>query len=380
MKHLVLAGGGHAHLHLLKALAARPWPDVDVTLVAPHARQIYSGMVPGWMAGHYRIEQCAAPLGPLARAAGVRLIQDSVNGLDAGKRIVRTAVSGDLAYDALSLDTGADIDCSCLAATGAQLLPIRPLENFVVGWTRLLESLVARGRASIAVVGGGAAGVELALAAGYRLTRGLGAANVQVTLVTGPQLLPGHGRRIVARVGRTLVEHGVNVAGGYAAGAPNGLHLDDGSELAVDVVIAATGVRPAAWLGSSGLALAGDGFVAVHQGQQSISHREVFAAGDVASRVDAPHAKSGVYAVRAGPVLTANLERMLNGLPPLADQPQRRSLYLLATGPREAIMSWGGVAAGGRWAWKWKDWIDRRFVSQYHSVNANRSGEKHESA
>lgn len=380
MKHLVLAGGGHAHLHLLKALATRAWPGVAVTLVAPYARQIYSGMVPGWMAGHYRIEQCAAPLGPLARAAGVRFIEDSVSGLAAGQRRVRTSASGDLAYDALSLDTGAEIDCSCLAATGALLLPIRSLENFVVGWTRLLESLATQGRAAIAVAGGGAAGVELALAARYRLTRELGATNVQVTLVTGPQLLAGHGQRIVARVARTLAEHGVAIASGYAAGAPNGLQLDDGSRLDADVVIAATGVRPAAWLATSGLALAGDGFVAVNQGQQSLSHPEVFAAGDVASRIDAPHAKSGVYAVRAGPVLTANLQRMLNGLPPLAYQPQRRSLYLLATGPQEAIMSWGGIAADGRWAWKWKDWIDRRFMSQYHLGNANRSGEMHESA
>lgn len=224
MKHLVLAGAGHAHLHILKALAARPWPDVAVTLVAPHARQIYSGMVPGWMAGHYRIEQCAAPLGPLARTAGGRFIEDSVSGLAAGKRMVRTAGSGNLAYDALSLDTGAEIDCSCLAATGVQLLPIRPLENFVVGWTRLLASLLTRGRAVLAVVGGGAAGVELALAARYRLSRELGAANVQVTLVTGPQFLAGHGQRIVARVARTLAEHGVSVASGYAAGTPNGLH------------------------------------------------------------------------------------------------------------------------------------------------------------
>lgn len=380
MKQLVLAGGGHAHLHLLKALAARPWPDVEVTLVSPQARQIYSGMVPGWMAGHYRIEQCAAPLAPLARAAGVRFVQDSVSGLDAGKRIVRTSMSGDLAYDALSLDTGAEIDCSCLAACAARLLPIRPLESFVVGWTRLREALGEQGRADIAVVGGGAAGVELALAARYRLARDLGAAQVRVTLVTGAALLPGHGKRVVARVVRTLAHHRVGIVSGYAAGTPSGLQMDDGSLLAADAVIAATGVRPADWLNRSGLALAGDGFVAVGPGQQSLSHSEVFAAGDVASRIDDPHAKSGVYAVRAGPVLTANLERRLAGLPPRAYHPQRRSLYLLATGPREAILSWGGLSAGGRWAWMWKDWIDRRFMSQYHSVIAQRAGEMHESA
>ena len=92
----------------------------------------------------------------------------------------------------------------------------------------------------------------------------------------------------------------------------------------------------------------------------------MFAAGDVASRVDAPHAKSGVYAVRAGPVLADNLFRALAGAPVLSYRPQRRSLYLLATGPKSAIVSWGGFSAGGRWAWRWKDWIDRRFMRQYH--------------
>lgn len=380
MKQLVLAGGGHAHLHLLKALAARSWPNVEITLVSPYARQIYSGMVPGWMAGHYSIEQCAVPLEPLARAAGVRFIQDSVSGLDADRRMVRTATSGDLAYDALSLDTGSEIDCSCLAACGARLLPIRPLENFVVGWTRLREALGKQGRADIAVVGGGAAGVELALAARYRLARDLGTAHVRVTLVTGAALLPGHGHRVAARLARTLAHHQVDTVSGFAAGALSSLQLDDGSLLALDAVLAATGVRPADWLKRSGLALAGDGFVAVGQGQQSSSHPEVFAAGDVASRIDDPHAKSGVYAVRAGPVLTANLERWLAGLPPLAYRPQRRSLYLLATGPREAILSWGELSASGHWAWIWKDWIDRRFMSQYHLGRAHTTGEMHESA
>jgi NADH dehydrogenase FAD-containing subunit len=103
----------------------------------------------------------------------------------------------------------------------------------------------------------------------------------------------------------------------------------------------------------------------VGDGQQSASHAAVFAGGDVASRVDAPHARSGVYAVRAGPVLAANLPRALAGEAPLSYQPQRRSLYLLATGPKSAIVSWGGFAASGGWAWHWKDWIDRRFMRQY---------------
>jgi pyridine nucleotide-disulfide oxidoreductase family protein len=378
MKRLVLAGGGHAHLQVLKTLAARPWPGVEVILVSPYDRQIYSGMLPGWMAGHYRLDQCAAALGPLAEAARARFIEDSVTAVDAGRRVIQTAKSGPVGYDALSLDTGAQVDSSCLAATGARLSPIRPLENFVVDWTRLIDECRQQGKATIAVVGGGAAGVELALAARYRLALELGEAQVRVTLVAGSGLLPGHCPSVVARVTRTLARHRVEVVQGYAAGCPAGLQLNDGTIVPADCVIAATGVQPSTWLAESGLALAGDGFVAVMDGQQSSSHPDVFAAGDVASRIDAPHAKSGVYAVRAGPVLTANLERALTGRPPLSYQPQKRSLYLLATGPKEAIMSWGGLSARGRWVWQWKDRIDRRFIRQYDLGQATALGGKHE--
>lgn len=365
MKRLVLAGGGHAHLHILKSLAGQRWPGVEVVLISPYARQIYSGMVPGWIAGHYSLDQCAAALAPLAERAGVRFIKDSVTRMDAARRVVHGALSGEMAYDVLSLDTGALVDSSCLAATGSTLLPIRPLENFVVGWDRQLEKFRQQGEARLVVVGGGAAGVELALAARHRLLNELGTKHVHVHLIAGGGLLPGFGPRIVARVSRALEKHGVVVTNAYAAGTPSGVRLENGDEIGADCVVVATGVQPAGWLAESGLARSSDGFVAVADGQQSGSHPEVFAAGDVASRIDSPHAKSGVYAVRAGPVLVTNLRRMLAGSSPLAYRPQKRSLYLLATGPQEAIMSWGGWSASGHWAWRWKDWIDRRFMRQY---------------
>lgn len=380
MKRLILAGGGHAHLHVLKALAARPWPGVEVTLISPYARQIYSGMLPGWMAGHYNLDQCAAVLQPLLKAANVHFVQDSVSGLNAKRQVIHTLKSGDIAYDALSLDTGAQVDSSYLAATGAKLLAIRPIESFVVDWIRQVDIFKQLGKASLAVVGGGAAGVELALAAHYRLSLELGESNVLVTLITGSGLLPGHGPGIVTQVAETLAHHQIAVVQGYAAGCSAGIQLSDGTIVPADCVIAATGVKPAAWLAESHLALAQDGFVAVMDGQQSFSHPEVFAAGDVASRIDAPHAKSGVYAVRAGPILATNLNRVLMGHAHLGYRPQKRSLYLLATGPKEAIMSWGRFSANGGWAWKWKDWIDRRFMRQYDLNPVKGLGGEHEPA
>ena len=107
------------------------------------------------------------------------------------------------------------------------------------------------------------------------------------------------------------------------------------------------------------------GFVSVNRFQQSISHGNVFAAGDVASRVDAPHARSGVYAVRAGPPLLANLRAALESRPLMPYQPQKRTLKLVSCGTRYAIAIWGGVSVKGAWVWRWKDRIDRRFVAAY---------------
>jgi pyridine nucleotide-disulfide oxidoreductase family protein len=365
MKRLLLAGGGHAHLHVLKRLAAAPLPDTEVLLVTPARRQIYSGMVPGWMAGHYTLDQCAAALDPLVAAAGVRLVEDAVVGIDADARTLHTAASGSFAYDVLSLDTGAGLDTTALAGSSAMLLPIRPLERFVADWPTQLEHFRRQGRARLAVVGGGAAGVELALAAAWRLRRELPANAAEISLIAGGGLLAGHGSRVVALARAALAAQGVTVREGRAVGVNGGLLIDGEQMLAVDAIIAATGSRPAPWLAASNLALAEDGFVAVGDGQRSISHAAVFAGGDVASRVDAPHARSGVYAVRAGPVLAANLPRALRGEAPLPYLPQKRSLYLLACGPKSAIVSWSGLAASGAWAWRWKDWIDRRFMRQY---------------
>ena len=134
------------------------------------------------------------------------------------------------------------------------------------------------------------------------------------------------------------------------------------------MALLAIGTRAPDWLAGSGLALDAEGFIATAPTLQSLSHPEVFAAGDVASRPDAERPKSGVYAVRAGPPLARNLGQAIAGRPLQRYTPQRRSLNLLACGDRYAIASWGRWSFEGRWVWRWKDHIDRAFVAGYRVV------------
>lgn len=368
MRQLVLAGGGHAHLAVLHALAAAPLADTRVTLVTPAPHQVYSGMVPGWMAGHYAMDQLTIDLRLLARRAGVQLLVGEVAGMDANRRCVVLPDGRHLHYDVLSLDTGSEADLSCLAALGDTLLPVKPLAGFVERWPAVREAAQRQSGYRVVVVGGGAAGVEIAFAARHALRD---AETCRVELVCSASgLLPGHAEGVVRRVHKLLSASGIVLREGMAAGVEGSLQLADGQIIDADVVIAATGGRAPAWLRVSGLALDDRGFVSVSAGHASVSHPEVFAAGDVCSRTDRHVPRSGVHAVHTGPVLAHNLRAILEGSPLREYRPRRRSLYLLATGPRHAVMSWGGFSAQGAWIWRWKDRIDRRFIATQRSTLA----------
>ena len=366
-KRLVLLGGGHAHVQVLHALAREPMAGADVLLITPFARQMYSGMVPGLVAGHYTADQCAIPLTPLAAAAGVPMVEGMAVALDTAARVVHLADGRTAEYDVLSLDTGASMDRDRIRGARDNALFVRPIEHFV----RLLDGLVELARqrvVDVVVVGGGAAGVELALALQYRLAGAdTGEERARVALVTGgPAPLQDYPPAVMRHAAAVLAARRVTVFRDTCAELqPGVLVLGSGARLACDAPVLATGAEPPPWLAGSGLQLDVRGFVCTGPTLQSCSHPEVFAAGDVASRVDAPHPRSGVYAVRAGPPLLLNLRRHVAGGALQPYQPQRKTLNLISCGERRAIMAWGDWVAQGRWAWWWKDRIDRQFVARY---------------
>ncbi|HJV59590.1 MAG TPA: FAD-dependent oxidoreductase [Albitalea sp.] len=362
MKHLVLLGGGHAHLHVLRDFAAQPLAAASVTLVSPHAQFVYSGMVPGVVAGHYAAEQATIALAPWAAAAKARFVQSAATRIDAAARRVTLADGQVLDYDALSLDTGGVIDRDAIAGAREHALFVRPMEQFAQLWPQL-ERLAEQRSLSVVMIGGGAGGVELALALQHRLE---GRARVSLLsggpppLATYPSAVQARVREALRRGGVTLFEDGCErIEPGHVVLAAHG------GRLACDAPIVAIGSSAPAWLADSGLALDEQGFVSTGRTLQSVSHPEVFAAGDVASRADAARPRSGVFAVRAGPPLALNLRRFVGGGELRPYQPQQRSLNLLSCGTRYAIASWGRWSAEGRWVWWWKDRIDRRFIAGF---------------
>ncbi|MBC8119967.1 MAG: FAD-dependent oxidoreductase [Burkholderiaceae bacterium] len=370
MKHLLLVGGGQTHALVLRELARTRPAGVDVVLVTPTASLIYSGMLPGWMAGHYSLDQLLIPLAPLVRAAGARIAYGNVLTLDFSNRQVLSDAGEAFHFDILSIATGATMDVESISGAREYSLPLRPLERFVTGWQAILQRAArARGTFQLTVVGGGAGGAETALAAARR-ARSL-ASSVRVQLITGGvPILPGHGSHARALMHAALREHEVEVIEGTAVEiSAEAIQLGDGRRVGTDATLLMTGAAAPAWPGAAGLAVDQRGFVAVNAHLQSISHPLVFAAGDVATLTHAPRPKSGVYAVRAAPTLAANLVAAANLTPMLSFAPQRRALYLLSTGGRQAIASWGRWAIVGRWVWRWKHRIDRHYIARLKSAD-----------
>jgi selenide,water dikinase len=373
-KRLVLAGGGHAHVFVLEAFARQPMPGLDLTLIAKELMAPYSGMLPGFVAGHYHVGDCMIDLDRLSRAAGAKLVIGEVTGIDRDKRRVQMADGATAAYDVVSIDVGIKPDTREIAGAAQHALVVKPVSEFAAKWQAFLRRAEASGGPRhIVVAGGGAAGVELVLGAHFRLTTSQPWEARQrdpftYTLIAGTGVLPSHPSRARRLAKAALVEADVTVIenDSAVAVAPCRMKLGSGREIACDAAIISTKAAAPPWFADTGLARDVAGFLALRPTLQSISDENVFAAGDCASVILHPRPKAGVFAVRQGPILARQLRRQLEGrlLDPF--EPQRQFLSLVSLGDKSAIASRGSFAVSGHWAWMAKDWIDRRFMARFN--------------
>lgn len=373
-RHLVLAGGGHSHVHVLRSLAMRPEPDTRITLVSPAARAIYSGMVPGTLVGLYEAHDGAVDVAALTARCGGTFLRDRVVRVDRKRRVVVTAERGEIPYDLLSLDVGSRPRGIETVAGDPRVVGVKPVEEAAPRIASFLERARESGSGRVVVVGAGAGGVEVAFALRQKLENGT------VSLVEGGrEILPGGSPRMQKLVRSLVRRYDIRafVERRFESITDGRVWLDDGTELDADLVVWATGAEGLPWIAESGFSVDDLGFVRVDDSLRSIDADDVFAVGDCARMESHPAMpRAGVYAVRQGPILEENLRRSLRGRAPLRYHPQSDFLSLISTGDGRAAMSYRGLAAHGRIWWRLKDWIDRRFIAKYRPPKAGelRSG------
>jgi len=365
VKRLVLLGGGHAHVGVLRAFAQQPPAGCAVALVSLGDRQVYSGMVPGFVAGHYPFDECAIALAPLAQAAGASFRRAAASLVDPARGEVVLADGDTLAYDFLSLDMGSLPFVGDAVGVERHAVPVRPLEEGMRGWERVRARAAAGELAAITMVGGGAAGVELALAMDHRLKTDFGRAAPHLRVLTeAPKPLAELPAGAASRLERHLRERGIGVHCGARVREVGAdfVRVEGGNEFATGATFWSAGGAPPGLVRDSGFATDARGYLLTNDFLQSVSHANVFGAGDCATQRGRERPKAGVFAVRAAPALAANLRAAIAGTPLAPHLTGKRYLALISTGSRHAVAAWGALSWEGDWVWTWKDRIDRKFV------------------
>lgn len=369
-RNLVLVGGGHAHALFLRMWGMSPLPGTAVTLVSPDPTAAYSGMLPGFVAGHYGRGQLDIDLVRLARHAGARIILGRATGIDLAARRVSVSGRPPIPFDVLSIDIGISSEMPSLPGFADHAVAAKPLDSFASRWERFASAPRipgATGPRRVAVIGGGVAGIELALAAAHRL--GPGGEVTVLEARTALALIGPRARHAILRRLAALRVHLFENARVVAVEA-EGVRLADGTSVGADFVIGVAATRPQPWLAETGLALS-EGFVRVGATLQSPTDPHVLATGDIAHMDMAPRPKAGVFAVRQAPVLFHNVRTLLAGRGTMRQyRPQADYLKLISTGDRQAVADKWGLPLAGRWVWRWKDRIDRRFMARLDDLPA----------
>jgi selenide,water dikinase len=369
---LLLVGAGHAHLEILRRLALEPL-GVTLTVISLSPRHHYSGMVPGYLQGTYTEEQIAVDVPRLVERAGGRFEAGSAVAIDPAHQAVRLASGEERTYDLVSFAVGSDTAGADAPEVAAHAQRVKPLTRVAALRERLLALSRQEGERRVAVVGGGAAGVEVAFACARVLDEAAGGRSRRRRLAivdSGPEILAGSTGRFRALARRLLAERGIEVRTGQPARAVHAgsVELQEGDEVPADLTIWLTGAVGFPLFQGSGLPLDGRGFLLVDDSLRSLVDPRVFAAGDCGTLAHYPDTpKAGVYAVREAPILWASLKAVLDGRQPPSYRPQSGFLSLLNTADGRALLQYKGQVAHSRWAFWWKDWLDRRFLARYRS-------------
>lgn len=377
LRDIVLVGGGHSHVGVLKSFGMKPIPGVRLTLICTDMHTPYSGMLPGYVAGHYAYDEVHIDLSRLAVFAGARLYRDEVIGLDRANNKVLCRNRPPVPYDQLSINIGSTPQLSQVPGAAEHAVAVKPIQRFNDRWLALLDRVTTHpGKLTIAVVGAGAGGVELLLAMQFRLRNELKKLNrdpddlVFHLFTNAEHILPTHNSGVRARFAGVLAARGVVVHRNAGVTAVSAGHLQTafGDTFPADEIVWVTRAGGAPWLRDTGLELDVDGFINVTDTLQTVTDANIFAAGDIASMVNFKLEKAGVFAVRQGVPLTANLRRAVEGVALVPYRPQRTWLALISTGDQYAVASRGWLGFAGAKVWQWKDWIDRRFMSKYQDL------------
>jgi len=379
---LVLLGGGHANIQVLKMMAMNPLGGLRITLISDQTHSPYSGMIPGYLAGYYTYEDCHFDLRRLCEELGLRFIKAKIIGIDPQRKKIRLENRADLSYDCASINVGIEPRrIEKLAHESAfKIIPLKPISQFITQWDQLLTDLKNyKGNDSLplAVVGAGAAGVEISIILKMLIDKNQW--NAKVCLIHRHEYLVSEkDRQAQKQLLKTLNALHINLYqntevlevqenGLVLKGANGFVHTD----FFFRALIATQAAAPK-WFKNSGLSVNQDGFLKVTEKLLVENEDSLFAAGDCIHFLPSPLKKAGVYAVRQGMTLEHNIRAFFTRQSSLKTfHPKKNVLSLITIGDMKALVHQDSASLlrvlSPVLLWTVKDWIDRRFMARFQA-------------
>ena len=358
VRDLLLVGGGHTNIQVLKYFGMRFRPGIRLTLISSYINSPYSGMMSGLVSGQYQSESTHINLERLCQFSGARYIRGEVTGLELEQQRITLLNRPSIRYDLLSLNVGSTSP-SLFNGNGA--FSVKPIAEFEKNFEVFDQTV--KGNQTLTIVGSGAAGLEMSFALQARYQDKL-----RINLV-GPELLSGISPRATQTILNKMKFKGISFIEGHATEFKDRiLSFRNRPSIETDYLVEATGAASFAWIKDSGLSVDDAGFVKVDRYLKSVSHSTVFAAGDVASLEGQERPKSGVFAVREGKILVHNLLASLHKKQLKPYRAQKNHLALINCCDGTAIAVRGGFVSSGKIWWRYKDIIDKKFMSRFNDL------------
>lgn len=367
-RHLVLIGGGHAHMVTLANLHRFLEKQHQVTVIQPSEYHYYSGMGPGMLGGTYSPEEIRFATKHLVEKKGGRFVLGRVKRLDPRKKLIYLESDETLSYDILSINAGSYIPETIVSQKTEHIYGVKPIERLMEAQSRIIQ-LASRKPITVGVVGGGPSSVEIAGNV-WGLVQRRGGTPCTIQVLAGKKLMKDFPAGVRHRAHRSLTKRGIHISeGDYVKEiSGNRITTESGKTFHADLIMLALGIAPSTLPRESGLPTGPDGAMRVNKYLQCTEFPDIFGGGDCVYFQDRPLDKVGVYAVRQNPVLYHNLMASLHGAPLRVFEPGGDYLLIFNMGDGTGIFHKKGICFGGRPAFVIKNQIDRRFMKRFQAM------------
>ncbi len=362
---VVFVGGGHAHLYSLKHVDRLIQEGARVTVIGPERHHYYSGMGPGMLSRIYTPEEVRVDIPALIEPKGATFVKGRVTSIDPDRKTLNIDNGETLDYDLVSFNVGSHVPSDLIEGAGKEAYPVKPIEHLESLRQEIL-SLTQTSSPEILIIGAGPAGVEISGNILRLVNENNGTAHITLAGAED-RMLPRFPEKAGLLAYDSLTRRGITILNScmITAMGDKKAHTAKGEEIAYDIAVLTIGIQPRQIFEGSGLRKARNGSLLVNEFLQSVSHPEIFGGGDCITFEPKPLHMVGVYAVKQGPVLFHNIISSLAGKELKAFRPQRHYLLIFNLGDGTGIFVRGSFAVRARAAFILKDFIDRRFISQF---------------